>query len=146
MNAELTAYVALTLLALYALADWIAPYHNLTEAGCRVSYVYDGDTLALDCGAETQTARLLGFDTPETKSPGCPAEAALGQKATKRLRALIDGGAVSVSGSAHDKYGRLLVRLLVDGRDVADVLVAEGLAVAYDGGTRINWCARLRAR
>ena len=59
-------------------------------AGCAVSYVYDGDTVALDCGAEAEmTARLVGFDTPETKSPGCAEELAHGALATDRLRALI---------------------------------------------------------
>jgi micrococcal nuclease len=35
------------------------------------------------------------------------------------------------------------VQLSLDGRDVGRVLIAEGLAVPYSGGRRIDWCARL---
>ena len=42
-----------------------------------------------------------------------------------------------------DRYGRRLVRLSLDGRDVGAVLISEGLAVPYRGGRRIDWCARL---
>jgi len=33
--------------------------------------------------------------------------------------------------------------LRLDGRDVGATLIAEGLAVPYRGGARIDWCARL---
>ena len=115
-------------------------------AGCAVSYVYDGDTVALDCGAEAEmTARLVGFDTPETKSPGCAEELAHGALATDRLRALIGQGAVRYELRGRDKYDRLLIALQVAGEDVGARLIREGLAVAYDGGGRIDWCARLGA-
>lgn len=116
-----------------------------TADRCRVSYVYDGDTVAIECGAEEVTARVMGLDTPETKGPRCAEEAALGQRATKRLRALVQLGDVRLSEHGNDKYGRRLVRLLVDGRDVAETMVAEGLAVRYRGGTRPDWCARIAA-
>lgn len=117
-----------------------------TMAGCAVSYVYDGDTVALDCGAEDEmTARLVGFDTPETKSPGCAEELAHGALATDRLRALIGQGAVSYELRGRDTYDRLLIALQVAGEDVGARLIREGLAVAYDGGGRIDWCARLGA-
>ena len=38
-----------------------------------------------------------------------------------------------------DVYGRKLRNLAVDGRDVGDVLVSEGLARPYGGGRR-GWC------
>ncbi len=113
---------------------------------CTVGYVYDGDTVALECGEASQrTARVQGLDTPETKDPRCEAERALGKKATLRLRALVAGGQVSYRGLGHDKYGRQLIRLKVDGVDVADTLVREGLAVRYSGGARPDWCRKLRA-
>ncbi|WP_176473856.1 thermonuclease family protein [Actibacterium ureilyticum] len=142
MDSTLIAYVAVTLLALVKLADWIAPYHDLSVEGCRITYVYDGDTVELTCPGRTETARLSGFDTPETKSPGCAAEAALGARATERLRALVRGR-VTLDGQGREKYGRLLVRITADGRDVGDTLIGEGLAVRYTGGTRVDWCDRL---
>ena len=113
--------------------------------GCAVSYVYDGDTVALDCGGAEITARLQGMDAPETKAPGCAAELAHGTLATERLRDLLGRGEVTYRRVGADKYDRVLIRLRVDGEDVAERLVREGLAVPYSGGTRINWCERLGA-
>ena len=89
------------------------------------------------------TARLVGLDTAETKTPGCDAELAHGRRATLRLRQLVAGGEVEMKRKGDDRYGRVLVVLTVDGVDVADTLVLEGLAVPYSGGKRINWCERL---
>lgn len=138
-DATLTAYVLLTLLLLWAAADRWAPYYGAADA-CGLGYVYDGDTVEITCGAERLTARLQGFDTPETKAPRCAAEAALGLKATMRLRALVRSGPVAIYRQGHDKYGRVLITLTVAGKDVAGVLIAEGLAHDYHGGQRGGWC------
>ncbi len=135
----LAAYILLTLLGLWALAHRFAPYRGQTAA-CKVGYVYDGDTVELICGQAKSTARLVGFDTPETKEPRCPEEAALGKRATERLRALVKSGPVQIYRLGYDKYGRDLVTLTVADWDVGDVLVAEGLAHAYHGGNRAGWC------
>lgn len=135
----LAAYILLTLLGLWGVADRFAPYRG-ASADCRLGYVYDGDTVELLCGPEKRTARLQGFDTPETKDPRCPEEAALGRKATDRLRALVKQGEVQVFFLGHDKHGRDLVTLTVAGRDVGGVLIAEGLARNYLGGSRAGWC------
>lgn len=112
--------------------------------GCRVTYVYDGDTVALDCGGGQEvTARLVGLDTAETKSPNCPEELVHGQKATDRLRALVAQGRVGLRRHGVDKYRRPLMQMWIDGEDVADILVGEGLAVRYNGGSRPDWCAEL---
>lgn len=114
--------------------------------GCSVSYVYDGDSVALDCGTGREvTARLVGYDTPETKRSGCTAEADLGKRATERLRGLLGSGELRMARQGVDKYRRPLMRVWVDGVDVAEVMVREGLAVAYAGGARPDWCARLGA-
>lgn len=144
MDTNLVIYSGLTLLILYTLAERIAPVPRISEIdGCRLGYVYDGDTVELKCPDGKRTARLVGFDTPETKDPGCPAEKALGDTATARLRQIVKGANITMRHDGHDKYGRELVRLSADGRDVGDVLISEGLALAYRGGSRINWCDRL---
>ncbi|MCI2398012.1 thermonuclease family protein [Aliiroseovarius subalbicans] len=143
MNPHLVIYCVLTLFVLYALFEKLDPRFDLSDGGCRVSYVYDGDTVELTCGGNTQTARLVGFDTPETRDAKCAAEKALGDQATGRLRDLVKSGVVTLKSQGHDKYGRVLTELAVDGRDVAETLVSEGLATSYRGGSRINWCERL---
>ena len=110
---------------------------------CRVGYVYDGDTVELRCGEDRHTARIVGLDTPETRDARCDAELVHGKKATARLRVLVAGGEVRYLRRGYDKYGRMLIRLTIDKVDVAKTLVNEGLAVRYNGGSRINWCRKL---
>lgn len=112
---------------------------------CRVTSVVDGDTVDMACTATGPfRARLTGFDTPESFQPGCAAEARVARQATQRLRALVaQARSVDATLGGTDRFGRRLVRLSLDGRDVGVVLIAEGLAVPYRGGRRIDWCARL---
>jgi len=91
------------------------------------------------------TARLMGFDTAETTNPGCAEELAHGALATDRLRQLVKRGEITITRKGRDKYNRPLIRLKIDGQDVADTMIREGLAVAYHGGKRVNWCERLGA-
>ncbi len=143
MDANLVIYSAVTLVLLYGLALKLAPVLPVPDTACQVGYVYDGDTVEMLCGAQELTARLVGFDTPETKEPRCPEEYALGKQATERLRGLVKQGRVTLFRQGYDKYGRALVRMAINGRDVAETLVGEGLAVPYRGGRRIDWCARI---
>lgn len=111
--------------------------------GCAVTLVVDGDTVKLFCPGEGfVTARLLGFDTPEVFSPLCLSELARGVAATAWLNAaLFSAGHIAEEGVRSDRYGRRLASLRLDGRDVADRIVAAGLARRYDGGRREGWCA-----
>ena len=104
----------------------------------------DGDTLALG----EERFRLIGFDTPETFQARCPAEKALGQAAKVRLQELVKRGPVRlVRAKGRDKYGRTLASLWIGQELVSDILIREGLAVAYTGRVRRvanhNWCASL---
>ena len=139
--------------ALLALALWPAPQPVAAttlaagDGGCRVTRVIDGDTVDMACpGTGVFRARLIGYDTPETRGARCPAEAALGDAATARLRMLLaQAGRLDARAEGLDRYGRTRVALTLDGRDVGRTLIAEGLAVAYRRGEgRIDWCARLR--
>ena len=146
MDVTLVIYCLLALVVMYAAFERLDPRYE-TGRGCRVGYVYDGDTFEMICDGQGRTARIIGLDTPETKEPGCDAERALGKRATERMRALLASGAVELVVDGFDRYGRDLVRVTVDGRDVAGVMIGEDLAVAYRGGHRIDWCEKLgRAR
>lgn len=118
---------------------------SLAQSGCTIDRVIDGDTVHVSCAnGANGNLRLMGFDTPETYQSGCSAEHALGTKAKQRLQREI-ASAQTITPQTHgpDKYRRLLARLYLDGRDVADIMIAAGLAVGYSGGKRINWCAKL---
>jgi len=92
-------------------------------------------------------ARLINYDTPEIFEPRCAAEAQSGRAATERLRQMVrTASRIDTQLGGYDRYGRRLVRLCLDGRDVGATLVAEGLAHRYNGGRRPDWCALLAER
>ncbi len=108
--------------------------------------VIDGDTLALRLrvwlGTRVETrVRIAGIDTPEMRGR-CEAERRAARAARERLVALVDAGVV-LRDIAYGKYaGRVVARVLLpDGRDVAALLIADGLGVPYGGGRRPDWCA-----
>lgn len=99
-------------------------------------YVIDGDTF----GIGSEHIRILGMDAPETHPPRCAQEAQLGNAATEKLKELLSSGTVTLSGSGHDLYGRELKQVSVDGVDVAQTMIAAGLASSYSGGKKQGWC------
>ncbi|QIE44011.1 thermonuclease family protein (plasmid) [Rhodobacteraceae bacterium SC52] len=106
--------------------------------------ITDGDTVQIH-GASKGT-RLVGFNTPETYRPRCDRELALGQQATARLKSLVRNAdqvdlqlvacacPPATQGTDACNFGRSCGVLRVDGRDVGDILIAEGLAVAFHCG------------
>lgn len=98
--------------------------------------VIDGDTFSLG----PERIRIANIDSPETHPPRCVEEARLGLAATQRLRELLGSGTVTMSGTAHDRYGRALRIVQVDGVDVGEALIGAGLARSYDGKKRQGWC------
>jgi len=109
----------------------------LCGSGFRSTCVVDGDTFWLD-GVKI---RIADINTPEVSAPKCAAEAALGQRATERLAALLNDGPFEiVPGSRdEDRYGRKLRIVEREGRSLGAQLVAEGLAHTW-GGYRQDWC------
>ena len=86
-----------------------------------------------------ESIRILGLDAPEMDGD-CPTERRLAEAARARLIKLLASGRVSIERNGCDRYQRTLGAVSVDGRDVAAVLIAEGLARPYDGGRRRSWC------
>jgi endonuclease YncB( thermonuclease family) len=109
-----------------------------------VLLVNDGDTFKARVqvwdGVEVVTAvRLRGIDTPEIKGK-CASEKAAALRAKARLAELLTGS-VQLLFVEPDKFaGRVDADVIVDGRPIAAVLVAEGLARPYAGGARQSWC------
>jgi micrococcal nuclease len=129
---------ALMLLAIAAAAQPVpARTFTLCQTGGGINCVVDGDTLWLD-GVKV---RISDIDTPETHQPKCPAELALGKRATQRMIALVNAGAFELAREGRDEdRGRRKLRVLKrDGRSFGDVLISEGLARKWDGKRR-SWC------
>lgn len=103
--------------------------------------VLDGDTIVLD-GTHI---RIANIDAPEIHHFHCDAELRLGLVAKRRMAELLNSGPVTMhpgdprNGRIKDRYGRTLATIEVDGKDVGEIMIAEGLARPW-GGKREPWC------
>ena len=131
-------------------ARWAAALAALALAGCateapaptapgpqqrgRVVTVIDGDTIKVELDGRTETVRLLGIDTPESRRPQTPVECG-SKKAAATLRRLLLDRDVTLrpdpTQDAIDKFGRVLAYVEVDGRDAGEAMVASGWAKPY---------------
>lgn len=109
----------------------------ICRGGGRITCVVDGDTFWL----EGTKYRIADIDTPEVSNFGCPAEKALGDRATARLAALLNAGpfALEPADRDEDRYGRKLRIVTRDGASLGAQLVSEGLAHRWGGPDR-EWC------
>lgn len=104
----------------------------------RYTCIVDGDTIWL----EGQNLRLRSFDTPEPYSDICGGrqEVALAKRASSRLLNLLNDNSFSVETFGLDGTGRrTLATIRIDGRDVGDILIEEGLARQWPDGEEW-WC------
>ena len=91
--------------------------------------VSDGDSFRLG----DDRVRLLGIDAPELAQDCAAADGTswpCGRAARDRMAALLAGGAVDCRPEDKDRYDRLLARCSIGGRDLGELMVAEGLAIA----------------
>jgi endonuclease YncB( thermonuclease family) len=107
------------------------------HVGGGTNCVVDGDTFWLG-GVDI---RIADIDTPETHEYHCPAELALGNRATERLHALLESGPITLQPIDRDEdvYGRKLRLVFVNGQSVGETLIGEGLAHRYVRG-KLPWC------
>ena len=103
--------------------------------------VVDGDTvdvildLGFDVKLHKQRVRLHGIDTPESRTRNL-AEKKLGLAAKERLKELCVG-TFKVKALGKGKSGRILgIPYTEDGQDICKMLIDEGHAVEYYGGTK----------
>lgn len=120
------------------------------EYRCKVTKVIDGDTvdvdidLGFDIILRDERVRIMGIDTPESRTRD-KVEKKFGLASKARLKELIGGKSgpilkTQINKKGEDmrgKFGRILGDFVTDdGRMVTDILVEEGHAVAYFGGSK----------
>jgi endonuclease YncB( thermonuclease family) len=112
-----------------------------------VDRVVDGDTFELNNPKPTvevviKSHRIIGIDTPEStkRHAKCQKEIELGLKAKKFSQAFLKGEVEILYFGKLDMYGRHLVSVRKNDRDLAEELVKSGLAYFYDDGTKKSWC------
>lgn len=113
---------------------------------------YDGDTLTVNIPGvpailgKRISVRVAGIDTPEIRTKSkCEKEA--GRIARNLVTSTLKKAkTVELHNVQRDKYFRLLADVIVDGRSLAEMLLKNNLAYAYDGGTKraSDWCKALR--
>jgi endonuclease YncB( thermonuclease family) len=100
--------------------------------------VIEGDTIV----ADGKTVHLSGFVTPDPQGSRCAGERELGARASKRVRELIEAGDLDYSpmtcSCPTTILGRLMCRvarscgvLKSRGRNIGEILIAEGLAAPF---------------
>jgi endonuclease YncB( thermonuclease family) len=91
----------------------------------RVVRIADGDTITVLDATNTQhRIRLQGIDAPEAKQD-------FGTQSKKKLSGLVFGKNVEVVYEKTDQYGRLVGKVLLDGRDINLEQVRSGMAWHY---------------
>ncbi len=90
----------------------------------RVVGVADGDTLTVLDGTRQVRVRLWGIDAPERKQPWSSRS-----RAALAARAMHRDAIVATRGT--DGYGRTLARVAVDGVDLGEAQVRDGMAWVY---------------
>ena len=119
------------------------------EYRCKVLKVVDGDTVDVDIDLgfgivlKDERVRIMGIDTPESRTRD-KVEKLFGLASKVRLKELIGGKSgpilkTQINKKGEDmkgKFGRILGDFVVNDRMVTDILVEEGHAVAYFGGSK----------
>ena len=123
------------------------------EYRCKVLKVVDGDTVDVDIDLgfgivlTDERVRLMGIDTPESRTSD-KVEDLFGELAKARLKEMVSGRSgpilkTQINKKGEDmkgKFGRILGDFEVEKngerRMATDVLIEEGHAVAYFGGSK----------
>jgi len=114
------------------------------EYSCKVDRVVDGDTIdvVLDLGFDILyrcRVRLYGIDTPESRTRNKD-EKVRGKLAGSFLQNAVDkGNKVIIETKLKDskgKFGRVLGNVIVDGKNINQLMIDNYLAVAYFGQSK----------
>ncbi len=102
----------------------ISYFGSNAQATARVVRVKDADTFVLNANGRAVTIRLLKVDAPETAQN-------YGIEATRNVSALLLGKFVSYDSTGHDRYGRVLASIRVNGARLDSTEIANGWAWHY---------------
>ena len=120
------------------------------EYKALINRVVDGDTVDVDIDLgfgvwlHDERVRIMGIDTPESRTRDL-VEKAFGLASKERLKELIPEGSIQTlktevdkdGEDAKGKFGRILGDFLSEGgRRVTEILIEEGHAVDYYGGSK----------
>ena len=119
------------------------------EYKCKILRVVDGDTVDVDIDLgfgvwmHRERVRMMGIDTPESRTRD-KVEKKFGLASKAKLKELLPIGSMQILKTEIDrsgedkkgKFGRILGDFIVDDKRCTDILIKEGYAVAYFGGSK----------
>lgn len=109
--------------------------------------IIDGDTFEATFEVFEGTlikrlVRIKGVNAPEIKSKQVCEQEAARRATTFTAQVLTKANLVTLNDISEDKYsGRVDAVVMVDGKDLAQLLIAAKLGRPYVGGKREAWCA-----
>ena len=129
----------------FLLLGVLACQQSLASEAVSIVKVIDGDTFDVVYKGSQERIRLTalsgGVDTPETFQAECNNEHRVGKEATGFVRGAfaVAEEIILVTEGERGGFGRLLGRIEVDGVDLGDLLIAEGLAQSWPNEGNV-WC------
>ena len=119
------------------------------EYRVKIVKVVDGDTVDVDIDLgfgvwmHKERVRMMGIDTPESRTRD-KVEKLFGLASKDKLKSMLPIGSIQVLKTEIDKsgedkkgkFGRILGDFLIDDKRATDILIEEGYAVAYFGGSK----------
>lgn len=111
----------------------------------KIKRVVDGDTVDVDIDLgfgvwlHKERVRIMGIDTPESRTRD-KVEKLFGLASKEKLKELLPLSSMQVlvveEYDAKGKFGRILGDFEIEDKKVTDILIQEGHAVAYFGGSK----------
>ncbi len=117
------------------------------EYKVNIIKIVDGDTVDVDIDLgfgmwiKDERVRMMGIDTPESRTRD-KVEKKFGLASKERLKSLLGKTGIlktQVNKKGEDmkgKFGRILGDFVVDGKMATEILIKEGHAVKYFGGSK----------
>ena len=112
----------------------------------KVISVYDGDTFRVNIDSlppivgKNIPVRLEGVDTPEINGK-CQYEKDLALEARDFVRSKLSNAVeILLNDLQRGKYFRIVAKVYIDGVNLEEELLQNGLAYQYNGGKKSNWC------
>lgn len=111
----------------------------------KIKKVIDGDTVDVDIDLgfgvwlHKERVRIMGIDTPESRTRD-KVEKLFGLASKQKLKDLLPLSSMQIlvveEYDAKGKFGRILGDFEIEDKRVTDILIEEGHAVAYFGGSK----------
>ena len=138
-------FIILILLNSIIVASNAEDYSDVSVS--RIIKVIDGDTFRVDIHelpdiiGKNIRIRILGIDAPEINGK-CAFEKELAIKARDFVQILLDNAdSVILKNLDRGNFFRLLAEVIVDGKNLGELLIAKDLAVRYQG-KKSSWCTK----